>query len=85
MSNLLPDFSSQVEDSLAKQSYFFPCQRWLATDEDDGQIMRTLVPVDPSLKAKLSGKGLKAIRDEVALETKGKDSSLFKYVECFSN
>jgi len=33
--------------------------------------MRTLVPVDPSLKAKLSGKGIKAIRDEVALETKG--------------
>lgn len=65
----------QVEDPKAKQTYFFPCQRWLATDEDDGQIMRTLVPVDPSLKAKLSGKGVKAIRDEVGLETKGKNLS----------
>ena len=34
--------------------------------------MRTVVPVDPSLKAKLGGKGAKAIRDEVGLETKGK-------------
>lgn len=23
----------------------FPCKRWLATDEDDGQIERTLVPI----------------------------------------
>uniref|UniRef100_A0A8C1KV82 Lipoxygenase homology domains 1a n=1 Tax=Cyprinus carpio TaxID=7962 RepID=A0A8C1KV82_CYPCA len=26
--------------------YFFPCQRWLAVDEDDGQLGRELVPVD---------------------------------------
>lgn len=26
--------------------YFFPCNRWLAVDEDDGQIARELVPVD---------------------------------------
>ena len=61
----------QVEDKSAKQTYFFLCQRWLATDEDDGQIMRTLVPVDPSLKAKM-GSGSKSIRDEVALEQKGR-------------
>ena len=26
--------------------YYFPCNRWLAVDEDDGQIARELVPVD---------------------------------------
>ena len=51
-------------------SWFFPCQRWLATGKDDGQISRDLVPVDLSLKDKLSQKD--AIRKEVALETKGK-------------
>lgn len=25
--------------------YYFPCQRWLAVEEDDGQIVRELVPV----------------------------------------
>lgn len=60
-----------MEDTYAKKSYFFPCQRWLATDEDDGQIMRTLVPVDPSLKSKLSSGDPKALRKEVALEQKG--------------
>lgn len=53
-------------------SFFFPCQRWLATNEDDGQIARELVPVDPTLKKKLSRKDSMAIRNEVALETKGK-------------
>lgn len=51
-------------------SYFFPCQRWLATDEDDGQIARELVPVDKALKNKLKN-GAQDIRNEVALETKG--------------
>ena len=27
-------------------SYVFPCERWLATDEDDGQISRELLPAD---------------------------------------
>ncbi|XP_061658036.1 lipoxygenase homology domain-containing protein 1-like [Syngnathoides biaculeatus] len=27
-------------------TYFFPCKRWLAVDEDDGQLARELVPVD---------------------------------------
>uniref|UniRef100_A0A3B5A4B4 Lipoxygenase homology domain-containing protein 1-like n=1 Tax=Stegastes partitus TaxID=144197 RepID=A0A3B5A4B4_9TELE len=27
-------------------TYYFPCNRWLAVDEDDGQIARELVPVD---------------------------------------
>ena len=67
----------QVEDKSAKQTYFFLCQRWLATDEDDGQIMRTLVPVDPSLKAKM-GSGSKSIRDEVALEQKGRKHEIVR-------
>ena len=50
--------------------YFFPCQRWLAKNEDDGQISRELVPVDISLKAKLASGDAKAVRNEVALETK---------------
>ena len=28
--------------------YLFVCNRWLARDEDDGQIVRELVPVDSS-------------------------------------
>lgn len=62
-----------MDDTKAKQTYFFPCQRWLATDEDDGQITRTLVPVDIALKKKLGGKDSKSVRKEVGLETKGTD------------
>ena len=51
--------------------YFFPCQRWLATDQDDGQIARELVAVDKHLRDKLGRKDSTAIRDEIALETKG--------------
>ena len=29
-------------------NYLFVCNRWLARDEDDGQIVRELVPVDAS-------------------------------------
>ena len=50
---------------------FFPCQRWLATDKDDGQIYRVLVPADHKLKS-LGSKGAQAIRDEIALEAQGK-------------
>lgn len=31
-------------------NYLFVCNRWLARDEDDGQIVRELVPVDSSGK-----------------------------------
>ncbi|KAK7479806.1 hypothetical protein BaRGS_00028986, partial [Batillaria attramentaria] len=40
----------EVDDRKRKKNYFFPCQRWLATDKDDGQISRELVPVDAALK-----------------------------------
>ena len=32
--------------SVKNQVSVFPCQRWLSTKEDNGQIERTLVPVD---------------------------------------
>ena len=31
-----------------EHNYLFVCNRWLARDEDDGQIVRELVPVDSS-------------------------------------
>uniref|UniRef100_A0AAY4CCW5 PLAT domain-containing protein n=1 Tax=Denticeps clupeoides TaxID=299321 RepID=A0AAY4CCW5_9TELE len=34
------------------QTYYFPCNRWLAIDEDDGQIARELVPVDEAFMKK---------------------------------
>uniref|UniRef100_A0A3Q2GRI5 Lipoxygenase homology PLAT domains 1a n=1 Tax=Cyprinodon variegatus TaxID=28743 RepID=A0A3Q2GRI5_CYPVA len=33
-------------------TYFFPCKRWLAVDEDDGQLARELVPVDEAFMKK---------------------------------
>ncbi|XP_059398613.1 lipoxygenase homology domain-containing protein 1 [Carassius carassius] len=36
----------EIFDSKDETMYFFPCQRWLAVDEDDGQLGRELVPVD---------------------------------------
>uniref|UniRef100_A0AAV2MQR6 PLAT domain-containing protein n=1 Tax=Knipowitschia caucasica TaxID=637954 RepID=A0AAV2MQR6_KNICA len=36
----------EIVDSKDDTTYFFPCNRWLAVDEDDGQIARELVPVD---------------------------------------
>lgn len=35
-------------------NYIFPCNRWLAKGEDDGQIIRELVPFDASGKVKRS-------------------------------
>lgn len=37
--------------------YFFPCNRWLAVDEDDGQIARELVPVDEAFMRKDEDEG----------------------------
>ncbi|XP_019387226.1 PREDICTED: lipoxygenase homology domain-containing protein 1 [Crocodylus porosus] len=35
----------EAVDLNASTTYYFPCQRWLAVEEDDGQIVRELVPV----------------------------------------
>ncbi|XP_025021880.1 lipoxygenase homology domain-containing protein 1 [Python bivittatus] len=34
-----------IIDTKEETTYYFPCQRWLAVEEDDGQIARELVPV----------------------------------------
>ncbi|XP_063067192.1 lipoxygenase homology domain-containing protein 1-like [Engraulis encrasicolus] len=36
----------EVVDTKEEVTYYFPCMRWLAVDEDDGQLARELVPVD---------------------------------------
>ncbi|KAL2100047.1 hypothetical protein ACEWY4_004441 [Coilia grayii] len=40
-----------IFDVNEETTYHFPCQRWLAVGEDDGQLMRELVPVDAALCA----------------------------------
>ncbi|KAK1884574.1 Lipoxygenase like domain containing protein 1, partial [Dissostichus eleginoides] len=34
----------EIVDNKDDTTYFFPCKRWLAIDEDDGQLARELVP-----------------------------------------
>lgn len=53
--------------------YFFPCQRWLAVDEDDGQLARELVPVDEAFMMKESDQGSPA---QLGLEQKGQPVEL---------
>ena len=36
----------EIRSSKRNDCCVFPCQRWLAVDEDDGQIERALVAVD---------------------------------------
>ncbi|XP_040192273.1 lipoxygenase homology domain-containing protein 1 [Rana temporaria] len=42
----------EIMDMKDETKYFFPCQRWLAVDEDDGQISRMLVPVNEAFMKK---------------------------------
>uniref|UniRef100_A0A672IB87 Lipoxygenase homology domains 1a n=1 Tax=Salarias fasciatus TaxID=181472 RepID=A0A672IB87_SALFA len=42
----------EIVDNRDDTTYFFPCKRWLATDEDDGQLARELVPVDEAFMRK---------------------------------
>ncbi|MGH0156164.1 UNVERIFIED_CONTAM: hypothetical protein FKN15_047648 [Acipenser sinensis] len=44
----------EIIDGKDDTTYYFPCERWLATDEDDGQIARELVPVDEAFMKKNS-------------------------------
>ncbi|KAM8782294.1 lipoxygenase homology domain-containing protein 1 isoform 1-T1 [Rhynchonycteris naso] len=37
-----------ITDTNNEITYYFPCQRWLAVEEDDGQLSRELLPVDES-------------------------------------
>ncbi|KAI7798290.1 putative lipoxygenase homology domain-containing protein 1-like [Triplophysa rosa] len=42
----------EILDTKDDTTYYFPCNRWLAVDEDDGQIARELVPVDEAFMRK---------------------------------
>ncbi|XP_064032385.1 lipoxygenase homology domain-containing protein 1 [Pogoniulus pusillus] len=42
----------EIIDLKESTTYYFPCQRWLAVEEDDGQIVRELVPVDEAFVKK---------------------------------
>uniref|UniRef100_A0A8C2ZJA1 Lipoxygenase homology PLAT domains 1 n=1 Tax=Cyclopterus lumpus TaxID=8103 RepID=A0A8C2ZJA1_CYCLU len=42
----------EIVDTKDDTTYYFPCTRWLAVDEDDGQIARELVPVDEAFMRK---------------------------------
>ncbi|XP_061589573.1 lipoxygenase homology domain-containing protein 1 [Cololabis saira] len=42
----------EILDEKDDTMYFFPCKRWLAIDEDDGQLARELVPVDEAFMRK---------------------------------
>ncbi|MED6285501.1 hypothetical protein CHARACLAT_029959, partial [Characodon lateralis] len=42
----------EIVDTKDDTTYFFPCKRWLAVDEDDGQLARELVPVDEAFMKK---------------------------------
>ncbi|KAM5305132.1 lipoxygenase homology domain-containing protein 1 isoform 3-T3 [Glossophaga mutica] len=37
-----------ITDTNNETTYYFPCQRWLAVEEDDGQLSRELLSVDES-------------------------------------
>lgn len=52
--------------------YFFPCKRWLAVDEDDGQLARELVPVDEAFMRKGDEDDEEDSEATLGLEQKGK-------------
>ncbi|XP_027791474.2 lipoxygenase homology domain-containing protein 1 isoform X3 [Marmota flaviventris] len=61
-------------------TYYFPCQRWLAVEEDDGQLSRELLPVDesyvlPSEDEEGGGHGDSNPLDNLALEQKDKSTT----------
>ncbi|XP_030849367.1 lipoxygenase homology domain-containing protein 1 [Strongylocentrotus purpuratus] len=62
----------EVEDPKKNARYYFPCQRWLATNRDDGQIARELIPVDKDLinRALQRKKSSTSIKDQFGLELK---------------
>uniref|UniRef100_A0A8C7S9W1 Lipoxygenase homology domains 1b n=1 Tax=Oncorhynchus mykiss TaxID=8022 RepID=A0A8C7S9W1_ONCMY len=67
----------EIVDTKDDTTYYFPCNRWLAVDEDDGQIARELVPVDEAfMKRDDDEEGTGAAT--LGLEQKGKslDQSL---------
>uniref|UniRef100_A0A8C8XS45 Lipoxygenase homology domain-containing protein 1 n=1 Tax=Panthera leo TaxID=9689 RepID=A0A8C8XS45_PANLE len=70
-----------ITDMNNEVTYYFPCQRWLAVEEDDGQLSRELLPVDESYVLPLSedegagGGGDNNPLDNLALEQKDKSTT----------
>uniref|UniRef100_A0A2R8MPB5 Lipoxygenase homology domain-containing protein 1 n=1 Tax=Callithrix jacchus TaxID=9483 RepID=A0A2R8MPB5_CALJA len=68
-----------ITDMNNEITYYFPCQRWLAVEEDDGQLSRELLPVDESYvlpQSEESGRGGdNNPLDNLALEQKDKSTT----------
>uniref|UniRef100_A0A673VUW6 Lipoxygenase homology domains 1 n=1 Tax=Suricata suricatta TaxID=37032 RepID=A0A673VUW6_SURSU len=70
-----------ITDMNNEITYYFPCQRWLAVEEDDGQLSRELLPVDesyvlpPSEDEEGGGGGDSHPLDSLALEQKDKSTT----------
>ncbi|XP_022351677.1 lipoxygenase homology domain-containing protein 1 [Enhydra lutris kenyoni] len=69
-----------ITDMNNEITYYFPCQRWLAVEEDDGQLSRELLPVDesyvlPSENEDGGGGGDSNPLDSLALEQKDKSTT----------
>ncbi|KAM5222354.1 lipoxygenase homology domain-containing protein 1 isoform 3-T3 [Ctenodactylus gundi] len=69
-----------ITDVNSENTYYFPCQRWLAVEEDDGQLSRELLPVDesyvlPSEDDEGGGQGGSNPLDNMALEQKDKSTT----------
>uniref|UniRef100_H0X7D1 Lipoxygenase homology PLAT domains 1 n=1 Tax=Otolemur garnettii TaxID=30611 RepID=H0X7D1_OTOGA len=69
-----------ITDMNNETTYYFPCQRWLAVEEDDGQLSRELLPVDESYVLPPStdeegGGGDNNPLDNLALEQKDKSTT----------
>ncbi|XP_012498102.1 PREDICTED: lipoxygenase homology domain-containing protein 1 isoform X1 [Propithecus coquereli] len=68
-----------ITDMKNEITYYFPCQRWLAVEEDDGQLSRELLPVDESYvlpsEDEEGGGGDNNPLDNLALEQKDKSTT----------
>uniref|UniRef100_A0A8D0H9K4 Lipoxygenase homology PLAT domains 1 n=1 Tax=Sphenodon punctatus TaxID=8508 RepID=A0A8D0H9K4_SPHPU len=63
----------EIIDRKEDITYYFPCQRWLAVEEDDGQVCRELVPVDEAFVKK--GSGDEGSPASLGLEQKAKSTT----------
>lgn len=61
--------------------YFFPCKRWLAVDEDDGQLARELVPVDEAFMRKGDDDDEEDSEATLGLEQKGESNIMAEDTE----
>ncbi|OCT98891.1 hypothetical protein XELAEV_180111243mg, partial [Xenopus laevis] len=71
----------EIVDEKDDTKYFFPCQRWLAVDEDDGQIARQLVPVNEAFMKKDEDEGQDQSLATLGLEQKAKMFELLDFSE----